>query len=111
MFDKFEYEDEALDNAEGYYTKEAPEDELYENLWEDYQSLAASLVIPPESGGKKNAHERLFIEQDIFAHSTNDLGQTDVMTHDIDTGTAPSIKQAPYRAALSIHAFIKKEVA
>ncbi|CAG8625680.1 14952_t:CDS:2, partial [Dentiscutata heterogama] len=43
-FDEFEYEDKVLDEAKGYYIEEAPEDELYKNLWEDYQNPAACLV-------------------------------------------------------------------
>lgn len=49
-------------------------------------------------------------EKNIFAHDVNDLRQTNVVTHGIDTGSAVLIKQSPYWAAPSVHEFIRKEV-
>ncbi|CAG8853042.1 7846_t:CDS:1, partial [Gigaspora margarita] len=128
MFDEFEYEDEVLDEAEGYFIEGPPEDELYENPWKNYHGSAINLanmeVLPvaepdPEDESvevrlkknidaaplsleeKEKIRERLYVDKDIFARNVNDLGQTDIVTHEINTGTAVPIKQAPYRAAPS----------
>ncbi|CAG8814681.1 3330_t:CDS:2, partial [Gigaspora margarita] len=35
-FDEFEYKDEALEEAEGFYTEEISDDDIFRNPWEDY---------------------------------------------------------------------------
>ncbi|CAG8469437.1 5700_t:CDS:2, partial [Dentiscutata heterogama] len=115
LFDEFEYEDEALNEAKGYYTEEGLYNELFENPWRNQQdspALEESLKdVPLNPHRKEKALGMLLVEKDIFARDVSDLGQTDLVTHEIDTSSASPIKQAPYYAAPSIRAFKKKEVA
>ncbi|CAG8743346.1 17235_t:CDS:1, partial [Dentiscutata heterogama] len=94
-FDEFEYEDEALDEAEGYYTEEGLDDEPFENPWRNQQGspaytfnieelttqdpnledappvedrLEGSLKdVPLDPHGKEKALGMLLVEKDIFA--------------------------------------------
>ncbi|CAG8773770.1 674_t:CDS:1, partial [Cetraspora pellucida] len=136
-FDEFEFEDELLEEAEGYFTGKTSGIELFENPWEDCNSPATYLAhveeLPsnePEPEEEplevkleksvcssnlpleqcRKALEKLNSKKGIFARDLNDLGQTDVLVHEIDTGNAAPIKKAPYRAAPSVREFIKKEV-
>ncbi len=47
---------------------------------------------------------------DIFASSSLDLGHTTLVRHEIDTGTAAPIKQAPYRVSQSEKEIIEKHI-
>ncbi|CAG8606066.1 8942_t:CDS:2, partial [Cetraspora pellucida] len=139
-FDEFEFEDESLEEAEGYFTCKTSGIELFGNPWEDCHSPATYLSYveellsnEPEPEPEEEeflevkleksmcssslpleqcqrALEKLDSEKDIFARDINDLGQMDVLVHEIDTGNAVPIKQAPYRAAPSVREFIRKEV-
>ena len=46
----------------------------------------------------------------LFARDLTELGQTNVLAHVIDTGTARPMKQIPYRAAPKEQEFIKEEI-
>ncbi|CAG8839056.1 3882_t:CDS:1, partial [Racocetra persica] len=59
---------------------------------------------------KREAENFLNIKKAIFARDTNDISQTNLMIHEINTGSATPIKQTPYRAAPSVREFIRKEV-
>ncbi|CAG8495996.1 38177_t:CDS:2 [Gigaspora margarita] len=111
MFDEFEYEDKVLDKAKGYFSEvlsvsEAdPKDEPIEAKLE--QNIDAA---PLSLEDKEKVCERLYVDKDIFARNINDLGQTDIVTHEINTETAAPIKQAPYCTALCVQIFIKQEL-
>ena len=47
---------------------------------------------------------------DIFAVDSNDIGKTDIITHDVDTGDAKPISQAVRRQSPEEHAAMKKAV-
>ncbi|CAG8830105.1 17331_t:CDS:2, partial [Gigaspora margarita] len=44
IFDEFEYENEHLKEAKGYFANETSKYVLYDNLWKDYQSSAIYLT-------------------------------------------------------------------
>ncbi|CAB4421455.1 unnamed protein product [Rhizophagus irregularis] len=46
----------------------------------------------------------------LFAWNSNDFGQTSVVTHNIDTGSATPIKQRFYRTSHQNQLFIKEEI-
>ncbi|CAG8575212.1 5821_t:CDS:2, partial [Dentiscutata heterogama] len=79
LFDEFVYDNEALEEAEGYFTEGTLDDELFENP----RTILGSKVRGKQ---KDRARGMLLAEKGIFANGTNDLGQTDVVTHEIDTG-------------------------
>ncbi|CAG8462581.1 22976_t:CDS:2 [Cetraspora pellucida] len=79
-FDKFKFEDELLEEAKEYFT---------------YKTSKIKCLETP----KKN---KLDGEKDIFAYNMNNLSQTNMLVHKIDTGNAVPIKQTPYRAAPSV---------
>ncbi|CAG8737842.1 24157_t:CDS:2, partial [Cetraspora pellucida] len=136
-FDEFEYEDEMLNEAEGYFTSEVSDNELFDNPWKDHHSPAVYLShmeeiptnepdlndeslevrlkksvctthLTPEQVQK--AQTFLNDKKNVFAHDTNDLGQTTLTVHEIDTGSTTPIKQHPYHAAPSVRSFIKEEI-
>ncbi|CAG8469669.1 6930_t:CDS:2, partial [Dentiscutata heterogama] len=49
-------------------------------------------------------------ERNLFASGIQELGETNVITHRIETGEARPIKQKAYRASPSEHEFIEKEL-
>lgn len=52
----------------------------------------------------------LIKHQDVFAKSKFDLGRTNIVQHEINTGNHPPIKQAPRRLALNKREIAEKEV-
>ena len=48
--------------------------------------------------------------RDIFASSSLDLGNTSIVQHEVDTGTAQPIKRAPYRVSQSQKADIERHI-
>ncbi|CAG8617788.1 5775_t:CDS:2, partial [Cetraspora pellucida] len=52
-----------------------------------------------ESIQQQQAQDLLMPEKDIFALGLEDLGQTNVIIHVIDTSDAASVKQGPYKIA------------
>ncbi|CAG8747776.1 22157_t:CDS:2, partial [Cetraspora pellucida] len=140
LFDCLIYEDEEVEETEGYFTEElmSKEDaELYSNPWQDVQSPAAYLShveelstthVEPKVDDLKEKVEKMCVneeldaeqqkeakkllkrEKDIFAQTVDELGCTNHTHHVIDTGDITPIKQNPYRAAPSIKDFIKSEI-
>ncbi|CAG8840478.1 26240_t:CDS:2, partial [Racocetra persica] len=100
-FEEFEYENEVLDEAEGFYvSEELPSNEP------DLEGEPLELKLEKSVDEthltwkqKRKAKNFLNIKKAIFARDTNDLGQTNLMVYEIDTGSATPIKQTPYRAA------------
>ena len=66
-----------------------------------WEANAASLTEEQ----KKTFFDLLMIYQNVFAKSKYDLGRTNIVQHEIDTGDHRPIKQAPRRMPLN-----KKEV-
>ena len=61
-------------------------------------STLLSLIV---AGGQRTALKTFFDEYaDIFSSGPADLGRTDVVKHQIDTGDSPPIKQVPRRVTL-----------
>ncbi|CAG8830691.1 28494_t:CDS:1 [Gigaspora margarita] len=56
-FDEFEYEDKALEEAEGFFTEEISDDEIFQNPWKNYQSLAVYLTDMKELPTREIARE------------------------------------------------------
>jgi len=54
--------------------------------------------------------ELLLKYHDVFALSDDELGETDVITHAIDTGDAVPIKSTPRRLPYSLHKELEKEM-
>ncbi|CAG8753334.1 2895_t:CDS:2, partial [Dentiscutata heterogama] len=76
------------------------------------ERIEESLInIPLNQEEKKKVLALLLVEKNIFASSISDLGQMNLVIYEIDAGIATSIKQALYRAAPSVRAFIKMEIA
>ena len=48
--------------------------------------------------------------QNVFAKSKYDLGRTNIVQHEIDTGDHRPIKQAPCRMPLNKKEIVRKEV-
>ena len=59
---------------------------------------------------KRCFFEMLIKHQDVFAKSKFDLGRTNIVQHEINTGNHPPIKQAPRRLALNKREIAEKEV-
>lgn len=76
------------------------------------QELCSQLQLVNACNGKDQARIReLLLEyHDVFALNDNELGETDVVTHSIDTGSAPPVKSTPRRLAYSLHKELEKEM-
>ncbi|CAG8508679.1 4963_t:CDS:2 [Cetraspora pellucida] len=125
-FDDFEFDDEDLDEVAGFLTDQCSELELYNNLWLDHESPTVYMSgvegVPVEktereeesvidklkknldnealtNDQKNHASNVLSKEVDVFAETVDDLGQMLMYVHEINTGSAPPIKQVPYYAA------------
>ena len=48
--------------------------------------------------------------QDSFSVNANDIGRTHLLEHNIDTGSAKPIKQAPYRVLFAKRQAAEKEI-
>ncbi|CAG8657620.1 2126_t:CDS:2, partial [Cetraspora pellucida] len=113
-FDDFEFDDEDLDEAEGFLTDQCSELELYDNPWLDHESPAVYLSgvegVPVEetereeesvidklkknlddealtNDQKNHVSDVLSKEVDVFAETVDDLGQTSAYVHEINTGS------------------------
>ncbi|CAG8559270.1 17916_t:CDS:2 [Gigaspora margarita] len=97
---EFEYEDEILDEAEGYFTEGPPEDELYKNPWKNHRGPAANLanmeVLPVSEPDPEDEPVEVKLDKNIDAAPLS-LKKKEK----INTGTAVPIKQAPNADALS----------
>ncbi|CAG8740566.1 10452_t:CDS:2, partial [Acaulospora morrowiae] len=119
------YEEEDLDEVESYLTDN--QEDLYTNPWIDEQSPAAYLTtieevptleetkrpIQPLEGvieelvnnkvinddQRKQAIHLLEENKEAFTDGLDQLGQTDEVQHEIDTGEAKPIKQHVYRVS------------
>ncbi|CAG8771602.1 14568_t:CDS:2, partial [Cetraspora pellucida] len=138
-FGEYTYEDEELVEAEGYYTEEAIDEieELFYNPWEGSTSPALYLTNVEEMPTREDEEPELTVEgrieqflqnetlntedkskaaaffrreRTLFASDIQELGETNVITHRIETGIAKPIKQKAYRAAPSEHEFIEREL-
>ncbi|CAG8763686.1 768_t:CDS:2, partial [Gigaspora margarita] len=95
-FDKFTYEEEMLDENEGYHTEEStiedigaltqteepPRQTIDEYLGEVIQKADLDEIE------KEHAREFFHEEKGLFAQSTKELGKMSILTHRIDTGDA-----------------------
>ncbi|CAG8765061.1 22427_t:CDS:2, partial [Cetraspora pellucida] len=139
-FDEFTYEDEELDEIDGYYTVESSDDEidLYSNPWKDEVSPTIYLTIVKEVPIQKNKEEtkptlkeqlekfvqtdtlnsrekeeaRTFFKKEgcLLTISLDKLGTTSLVTHHIDTGDAKPIKQHFYRTSPDEQEFLDEEL-
>ncbi|CAG8664047.1 17619_t:CDS:2, partial [Cetraspora pellucida] len=114
-FDEFEFEDELLEEAEGYFTGRTSGIELFENLWEDCNSPATYLAhveeLPSSEPDPEEESLEAKLERSMCSSSLPlEQWQTDALVHEIDTGSAVPVKKTPYRAAPSVREFIRKEV-
>jgi hypothetical protein len=48
--------------------------------------------------------------QAVFASNDMDLGRTDIILHDIDTGDAHPVRQPPRRVPIALQPELKKEI-
>ncbi|CAG8599640.1 13248_t:CDS:2, partial [Cetraspora pellucida] len=73
-FDKFEYKDEDLEEAKGYFTEEVPSDELYNNPWKDHFSPTIYLANIEEHPTEGKDPEEETLEEKIKQNiNTKDL--------------------------------------
>jgi hypothetical protein len=72
------------------------------NSPERYKRVQSMLDFPDtlESSQFENFKQFLMKSTDVFALSDDELGCTDVVSHTIDTGDKPPVKQPPYRAPM-----------
>ena len=63
------------------------------------------------SNSQKDQLQKLLDRYDhLFADSDAELGQTDVVKMELDTGDAPPIRQRPYRTPIAQQAEIERQV-
>lgn len=60
--------------------------------------------------GKKQLTKLIREFSDVFAHSSDDYGQTSLVEHEIDTGLAAPVKQAPRRIPLAKQEIAAEEI-
>ncbi|CAG8680053.1 6182_t:CDS:2, partial [Dentiscutata heterogama] len=80
-FDEFDYDDEELDEADGYFTEGTPDDELFRNP----KAGRKCEQCPFRTRRNARACAMLLARRDTFAHSMTDLGKTNVVEHEINT--------------------------
>ena len=75
-------------------------------------SLNFRSLPSPALSTDENTQLKALLEEysDIFASSSLDLGHTSIVRHEIDTGTAQPIKQAPYRVSQSQKSDIERHI-
>ena len=60
--------------------------------------------------GKSKLKELLLQYHDIFALCDKELGETDIVTHSIDTGTSPPVKSTPRRLPYALRKELEEEI-
>ena len=80
--------------------------EHVKQLFED--TVSKGVLDPVTTRGLK---QLLFKHADLFARDDKDLGRTDLVQHDIDTGDARPIRQPPRRVPLALQPELDKEIA
>ena len=80
--------------------------DLPEHLQQVWETNSPSL----DDNQKQCFLQLLLKHQEVFAKSKHDLGRTDLVQHDIDTGDHRPIKQAPRRIPLNKRAVAEQEV-
>ena len=80
--------------------------DLPEHLQQVWETNSPSL----DDNQKQCFLQLLLKHQEVFAKSKHDLGRTDLVQHDIDTGDHQPIKQAPRRIPLNKRAVAEQEV-
>lgn len=58
----------------------------------------------------KSLKDLLMEYQYTFSRSTNDMGLTDLVEHNVNTGDSPSIRQQPRRFPLACMEEVQKEI-
>ena len=76
------------------------------HLTELYQSTIAAL----SASQSREAAALLVQNQSVFASSSEDLGRTSLVEHEIDTGEARQIKQRPRRTPIAFRGEEEKEI-
>ncbi|CAG8833774.1 46210_t:CDS:1, partial [Gigaspora margarita] len=64
-FNEFEYKDEALEEAEEFYTKEISDDELFQNPWKNWQSPANYIADIEEQLTQETNPKDKSLEQEL----------------------------------------------
>jgi hypothetical protein len=95
-------QDNTVDNGE--HTPKSPAPSTEPRL--DFDLTDSDLT--PEQ--KNKLLEFLHTQRDVFATSLHDLGATNVYHHSIDTGDAPPIRKAFYRASPKVKTEIDRQV-
>ncbi|CAG8756804.1 40716_t:CDS:2 [Gigaspora margarita] len=82
IFDKFKYQNKALEEAKGFYMEEIFNDDIFWNSWENYQSPPFTMptqrncYITHLSTEEQKVAFQLLNKKDLFACDMNDFGQT-----------------------------------
>jgi hypothetical protein len=77
----------------------------------EYLQCLVNNVDPSLSANEKHQFHELLLEfQDIFMGPDGKLGQTDLVTHSIDTGDAKPVRLPPRKVPLAQQAVIEQEV-
>ncbi|CAG8635342.1 9270_t:CDS:2, partial [Dentiscutata heterogama] len=105
-FDEFDYDDEELDEADGYFTKETPMMSFLEtqelptqdpnpddepSVEEKLEESVNSAPLEPEE--KARACAMLLARRNTFACNMTDLGKTNVVKYEINTGLGAVLAQ------------------
>eukprot|EP00795_Rhopilema_esculentum_P005471 gene5471-biopygen457 len=90
---------------------EAPSQSQYNSSPREFSLQFKSLPSPSLSTAENTQLNELLNEYaDIFASSFLDLGHTNIIEHEIDTGDARPIKQQPYRVSQAQRAEIDRHI-
>ena len=60
--------------------------------------------------GKEQLRKLLLKHKQVFAKDNNDLGRTNVVMHDVDTGNAPPVRQQPRRIPTALQGVVDQHI-
>ncbi|CAG8691028.1 20062_t:CDS:2 [Cetraspora pellucida] len=105
-FDKFTYENEQLDEIDGYYTLESDDNEI--DLYKWLEKFTQADILSNKE--KEKAHVFFKKESCLLTIGLDRLGTTSLITHHIDTGEAQPIKQHFYVTSPDEQEFLDKKL-